>query len=124
MTMLKKILQLDFDVVYFRSLMGNASSADAGEVFLNITKNSAEKAVNFLEKYKASRNGIPPFSGGAFSPTKPNLKSLSNSNFDDEILTCESKIPPSFKNSGLISERAIDAIGRVENFITKHVLPK
>ena len=112
--------------------MGNASSADAGEVFLTITKNSAKNAVKYLEKYKASMEELekspssaPLSSGGAFASTKPNHQILPNTSFQEETdLAYRLQIPPMFKDSGLISDRALDTIDRVENFIAKHILPK
>lgn len=107
-------------IVWFRSLLGNASSADAGEVFLTITKNSAKNAVSYLEKYKASTG-----TGGAFSASSPRHQTLPHTSFhNNEVLPYALKIPPLFKNTGLLSDRAVDTIGRVEAFIAENVLPR
>lgn len=127
--------------------MGNASSADAGDVFLGITKNSARAAVTHLAKYKASLPAAPSSTsvtpkGGAFSPSKPchqipsrtpwqststrSMSTGSTSTTSSAVMggAYRLKIPPLFKDSGLISVRAVDTISRVENFIADHVLPK
>lgn len=99
--------------------MGNASSADAGVVFLDITKMAAKNAVRYLEKYKASLG-----SRGAFSSTPPNHKTPPFSGFNEEESSRRFKIPPLFRNADHISARANDTIGRVERFIDEIVLPK
>lgn len=104
--------------------MGNASSADAGEVFLKITKNSANNAVNYLNKYKSLGSKSASPSGGAFSPSKPNLQSPLDTSCQREELPHQLRIPAMFSDSGLLSSRAIETINRVENFIAENVLPR
>lgn len=108
--------------------MGNASSADAGEIFLTITKNTSKNAVKYLELYKTSLKTETPSGGsygGAFAPSKPNYQTLPHTSFSNEgDMSYRLKIPPVFKDTGLISDRALDTIGRVEAFIAENVLPK
>lgn len=103
--------------------MGNASSADAGEDFLTITKTAASSAVGYLELYEKSSSAAAPS-----SPSHQHLSSATTTTTTgDELqtpLAYHLKIPPLFKDTRLVSGRALDTITRVDNFISKHVLPR
>lgn len=105
--------------VYKRSLMGNASSADAGENFLTFTKNSAKNAIDCLEIFKSTKTTLGTFAPNN-TPSSGRDKGEEPKNRDESKL----RIPPLFRDSGLISERAIDTIQRVDKFIVEHIIPR
>eukprot|EP00602_Paraphysomonas_sp_CaronLab_P009780 CAMPEP_0185026830 /NCGR_PEP_ID=MMETSP1103-20130426/11335_1 /TAXON_ID=36769 /ORGANISM="Paraphysomonas bandaiensis, Strain Caron Lab Isolate" /LENGTH=698 /DNA_ID=CAMNT_0027560545 /DNA_START=514 /DNA_END=2610 /DNA_ORIENTATION=- len=109
--------------VYKRSLMGNASAANANEA-LEFAKLSALMGEELLMKYSKSIEKTSV--GGAFSATKPlqqaSAETIPNRGGVNDL--SDIRGIDLFVGTGLLSSRAVDTIRKLKSFINENVMPR